>query len=123
MDKEKILDAIAQMNVMELVDLISAIEDKFGVSAASAVPVAAPPVAASEDVVDEKSEFDVVLQAAGGKKINVIKVVRAVTGLGLKEAKEKVDSAPSVIKEAASKEDAEKLKQELEEAGASVELK
>lgn len=125
MDKDKILDAISNMSVMELVDLIAAIEEKFGVSAASAVAVAAAPVAGGGDAVaaEEKDEFDVVLQAVGDKKINVIKVVRAATGLGLKEAKDMVDGAPATIKEAVSKEDAEKMKRELEEAGATVELK
>jgi large subunit ribosomal protein L7/L12 len=124
MSKEDILNAIAEMSVMEIVELIEAMEEKFGVTAAAAV--AAAPVAAGGDAggaAEEKTEFDVVLTAAGDKKVNVIKVVRAVTGLGLKEAKGLVDGAPSPIKEGASKEEAEDIKKQLEEAGGSVELK
>ena len=124
MSKEDILNAIAEMSVMEIVELIEAMEEKFGVTAAAAV--AAAPVAAAGDAgaaAEEKTEFDVVLTAAGDKKVNVIKVVRAVTGLGLKEAKGLVDGAPSPIKEGASKEEAEDIKKQLEEAGGSVELK
>ena len=120
--KEDILNAIAEMSVMDIVDLISAMEEKFGVTAASAVaaaPVAAGPVAAAE----EQTEFDVVLTDAGANKVAVIKVVRAVTGLGLKEAKEAVDGAPSTLKEGVAKEEAEKIKAELEGAGAKAELK
>ncbi len=124
MSKEDILNAIAEMSVMEIVELIEAMEEKFGVTAAAAV--AAAPVAAGADAgaaAEEKTDFDVVLTAAGEKKVNVIKVVRAVTGLGLKEAKGLVDGAPSPIKEGASKEEAEDIKKQLEEAGGSVELK
>jgi large subunit ribosomal protein L7/L12 len=112
------------MSVMEVVELISAMEDKFGVTAAAAV-AAAPVAAAGGDAsaAVEQTEFDVILTAAGDKKVNVIKVVRAVTGLGLKEAKAVVDGAPSPVKEGASKEEAEDIKKQLEEAGGSVELK
>lgn len=120
LSKEDILNAIAEMSVMDVVELVSAMEEKFGVSAAAAV--AAGP-AGDAAAVEEKDEFDVVLTAAGDKKVNVIKVVRGATGLGLKEAKGMVDDAPSTIKEAASKDEAEALKKELEEAGATVELK
>jgi len=122
LSKDEILDAIAEMSVMDVVALVEAMEEKFGVSAAAAVAVAAGP-AGEEAVVEEKTEFDVLLTAIGDKKVNVIKVVRGITGLGLKEAKELVDSAPSTIKEALGKDDAEKAKAELEEAGASVDLK
>jgi len=125
MSKDEILEAIASMSVMEVVELIDAMEEKFGVTAAAAV--AAAPAAAGGDAAggaaEEQTEFDVVLTAAGEKKVNVIKVVRAVTGLGLKEAKGLVDGAPSPIKEGASKEEAEDIKKQLEEAGGSVELK
>ena len=124
LSKDDILNAIAEMSVMEVVELIEAMEEKFGVTAAAAV--AAAPVAAGGDAggaAEEKTEFDVVLTAAGDKKVNVIKVVRAVTGLGLKEAKGLVDGAPSPIKEGASKEEAEDIKKQLEEAGGSAELK
>ncbi len=120
--KEDILDTIANMSVMDVVDLISDMEEKFGVTAAAAV--AAAPVAAGEAVaVEEKEDFDVVLTSFGANKVSVIKVVRAITGLGLKEAKEMVEGTPSTIKEAAPKADAEDVKKQLEEAGASVELK
>ena len=125
MSKEDILNAIAEMSVMEVVELIDAMEEKFGVTAAAAV-AAAPAAAAGGDAggaAAEQTEFDVVLTAAGEKKVNVIKVVRAVTGLGLKEAKGLVDGAPSPIKEGASKEEAEDVKKQLEEAGGSAELK
>ena len=125
LSKDDILNAIAEMSVMDVVELVSAMEEKFGVSAAAAV-VAGPAGDAGGDAgaaAEEKSDFDVVLTSAGDKKVNVIKVVRAATGLGLKEAKEMVDGAPSTIKEGASKDDAEALKKELEEAGATVELK
>jgi len=124
MSKEDILNAIAEMSVMEIVELIEAMEEKFGVTAAAAV--AAAPAAAAGDAggaAEEKTEFDVVLTAAGEKKVNVIKVVRAVTGLGLKEAKGLVDGAPSPIKEGASKDEAEDIKKQLEEAGGSAEVK
>lgn len=124
LSKDDILNAIAEMSVMEVVELIEAMEEKFGVTAAAAV-AAAPAAAAGEAgaAAAEQTEFDVVLTSAGEKKVNVIKAVRALTGLGLKEAKEMVDGAPSTVKEAASKEDAEEAKKQLEEAGASVELK
>jgi large subunit ribosomal protein L7/L12 len=124
LSKDDILNAIADMSVMEIVELIEAMEEKFGVTAAAAV--AAAPAAAAGDAggaAEEKTEFDVVLTSAGDKKVNVIKVVRAVTGLGLKEAKGLVDGAPSPIKEGASKEEAEDIKKQLEEAGGSAELK
>jgi large subunit ribosomal protein L7/L12 len=120
LSKDDILNAIAEMSVMDVVELVSAMEEKFGVSAAAAV-VAGP--AAAADAAEEKTEFDVVLASAGEKKVNVIKVVRGATGLGLKEAKEMVDGAPATIKEGASKDEAEALKKELEEAGATVEIK
>ena len=123
LSKDDILNAIAEMSVMEVVELVEAMEEKFNVSAAAAV-AAAPAAAGGEAAAaEEQTEFDVVLTGAGEKKVNVIKAVRELTGLGLKEAKEMVDSAPSTIKEAASKDDAEEAKKKLEEAGASVELK
>ena len=124
LSKEEVLDAIAEMSVMDVVQLVEAMEEKFGVSAAAAV--AAAPAAATSDAaapVEEKDEFDIVLAGAGDKKVNVIKAVRSITGLGLKEAKEMVDGAPSTIKEAAPKAEAEEAKKALEEAGATVELK
>lgn len=125
LSKEEILDAIAEMSVMDVVELVSAMEEKFGVSAQAAVAVAAGPAAGGDagEAAAEKTEFDVVLSAVGDKKVNVIKAVRAITGLGLKEAKDLVDGAPSPIKEGASKEEAEEAKAALEEAGAQVELK
>ncbi|EAS45925.1 ribosomal protein L7/L12 [marine gamma proteobacterium HTCC2207] len=123
LSQEDILNAIAEMSVMDVVELVSAMEEKFGVSAQAAVAVAAGPAAGGEAAAEEKTDFDVVLAAVGEKKVNVIKAVRAITGLGLKEAKELVDGAPSTIKEAASKDDAEEAKKALEEAGATVELK
>lgn len=122
MTKEEIMQAIEEMTVLELSELVKAMEEKFGVSAAAPVAVAAAPVAGAA-AAEEKTEFDVILASAGDKKINVIKVVREVTGLGLKEAKALVDGAPAPVKEGASKEDAEALKAKLEEAGATVELK
>ncbi len=122
--KEDILETISEMSVMEVVDLISAMEEKFGVSAAAAV--AAAPAAGGDaggEAAAEKDEFDVVMSSFGGNKVAVIKVVRAVTGLGLKEAKEMVEGAPSTVKEAAAKDEAEDIKKQLEEAGAAVELK
>jgi large subunit ribosomal protein L7/L12 len=122
--KEDILETISNMTVMEVVDLISAMEEKFGVSAAAAV--AAAPVAAGGGeaaAAEEKTEFDVVMTSFGANKVGVIKVVRGITGLGLKEAKDMVEGAPSTVKEAASKSEAEDIKKQLEEAGASVELK
>jgi large subunit ribosomal protein L7/L12 len=121
--KEDILDTISNMSVMEVVDLIEAMEEKFGVSAAAAVAAAPAAAAGGGEAAAEKDEFDVVMTSFGDNKVGVIKAVRAITGLGLKEAKEMVEGAPSTIKEAASKDEAEKLKKELEEAGASVELK
>ena len=123
LSKEEILDAIAEMSVMDVVELVSAMEEKFGVSAAAAVAVAAAPGAGEAAAVEEQTEFDVVLSSIGEKKVNVIKAVRSITGLGLKEAKDMVDGAPATIKEAVSKEDAEAAKTQLEEAGAVVELK
>jgi len=120
--KDDILDAIANMTVMEVVELISAMEEKFGVSAAAAV--AAAPVAAAEAApVEEQTEFDVVLTSFGANKVAVIKAVRSVTGLGLKEAKDAVEGAPTTIKEAASKQEAETIKKLMEDAGGTVEVK
>ena len=124
LSREEVLEAIAEMSVMDVVQLVEAMEEKFGVSAAAAV-AAAPVAAAGGDAApaEEKDEFDIVLTAAGDKKVNVIKAVRGITGLGLKEAKEMVDGAPSTLKEAAPKVEAEEAKKALEEAGATVELK
>jgi len=121
--KEEILDAIANMTVMDVVDLISAMEEKFGVTAAAAVAVAAGPAAAAAPVEEEKTEFDVILTGAGAQKVNVIKVVRALTGLGLKEAKDAVEGTPTTIKEGVSKDEAASVKKQLEEAGATAEVK
>ncbi|MCP3906611.1 MAG: 50S ribosomal protein L7/L12 [Oceanicoccus sp.] len=121
LSQEDIINAVAEMSVTDVVALIEAMEEKFGVSAAAAV--AAGPAGDAGGAAEEKTEFDVVLTATGDKKVNVIKAVRAITGLGLKEAKGMVDGAPSTVKEAASKEDAEEAKKQLEEAGASAELK
>ena len=124
LSKDEILDAIAEMSVMDLVDLISAIEEKFGVSAAAPVAVAA---AAGGDAggaaAEEKTEFDVVMTSFGDNKVGVIKAVRAITGLGLKEAKGMVEGCPSSVKEGVSKDEAEDVKKQLEEAGAAVEVK
>ena len=120
--KDDILESISNMTVMEVVDLISQMEEKFGVTAAAAV-AAAPVAADSGDAAAEKTEFDVSLADMGSNKVAVIKAVRAITGLGLKEAKDKVESAPCVLKEGASKEEADDFKKQLEEAGATVELK
>jgi len=124
--KEDILETLSNMTVMEVVDLIAAMEEKFGVSAAAAV-AAAPAAAAAGDAgagaAAEKDEFDVVLTGFGDKKVGVIKAVRAITGLGLKEAKDLVESAPTSVKEGASKNEAEELKKQLEEAGGTVEIK
>ncbi len=120
--KAEILDAIAGMTVLELSELIKEMEEKFGVSAAAAVAVAAP-AAAAAPAAEEKTEFDVILTAAGDNKVNVIKVVRTITSLGLKEAKDLVDGAPKPVKEGVSKADAESIKKQLEEAGAKVEVK
>ena len=118
--KEDILNTISNMSVMEVVELISAMEEKFGVSAAA---VAAAPVAAAAAVVEEKTEFDVVLTGFGENKVNVIKVVRAITGLGLKEAKDLVEGVPSPVKEGINKAEAEDIKKQLVEAGATVDIK
>ena len=123
---EKIVDELSNLTVMEAAELSKALEEKWGVSAAAAVAVAAPGAAASDaggDAAAEKSEFDVILTAAGDKKINVIKEIRTITGLGLKEAKDLVEAAPKPVKEGASKDEAEEIKKKLEEAGASVEVK
>lgn len=117
---QEIIDALKELSVMELNELVTACEEEFGVSAAAGVMVAAGPAAAAEE---EKTEFDVELTDAGAQKIKVIKVVREITGLGLKEAKDLVESAPKVLKEAASKEEAENLKKQLEEVGAKITLK
>ena len=119
--KDDILEAVANMTVMEVVELIEAMEEKFGVTAA--VAVAAGPAGAGAAAVEEKTEFNVVMTSFGDNKVNVIKAVRGITGLGLKEAKDLVEGAPSTVKEGVSKDEAEKMKKELEEAGAKVELK
>lgn len=122
--KDDILESIASMSVMEVVELIEAMEEKFGVSAAAAVAVAAGPAAGGDaGAAAEKDEFDVVMTSFGDNKVAVIKAVRAITGLGLKEAKEMVEGAPATVKEAAAKAEAEDIKKQLEEAGAQVELK
>ncbi len=124
MSKDEILEAIASMSVMEVVELIEAMEEKFGVSAAAAVAVAAPGAGGEGGgAAEEKTEFDVVLTGFGDNKVAVIKAVRGLTGLGLKEAKEAVEGAPTTVKEGVSKEEAEEAKKTLEEAGASVEVK
>ena len=124
---EKMMDEIKGMTVLELNELVKALEDEFGVSAAAAAPVmmagAAPGAAAGGEAAEEKTEFDVILNSIGDKKINVIKVVREVTSLGLKEAKELVESAPAKVKEGVNKEEAEEVKKKFEEAGAQVEIK
>jgi large subunit ribosomal protein L7/L12 len=123
--KEEILDTIANMTVMDVVELIEAMEEKFGVSAAAPVAAMAAPAAGAEAgaAAEEKTEFDVVLTSFGSNKVQVIKAVRSITGLGLKEAKDLVEGVPSPLKEGVSKEEAEDLKKQLEEAGASVEVK
>ena len=122
--KDELIEAIGNMTVLELSELVSAMEEKFGVSAAAPVAVAAAPAAGgAAEAAEEKTEFDVVLEAAGGEKIKVIKVVREVTGLGLKEAKDLVEGAPKPVKEGVSKDEAEELKKKLEEVGAKVALK
>lgn len=118
----KLIEDVKSLTVLELSELVKALEEEFGVSAAAPVAVAAAPVAAAA-AAEEKTEFDVVLKAAGAEKIKVIKVVREITGLGLKEAKELVDNAPKTIKEAVSKDDAESMKAKLAEVGAEVEVK
>ena len=122
MTNEQIVDAIAAKSLMEVMDLVKAIEDKFGVTAAAPVMMAGP-AAGPAAPAEEQTEFTIVLKSAGDKKVEVIKAVRAITGLGLKEAKDLVEGAPKDVKEAVSKEDAEKFKKELEAAGATVELK
>jgi large subunit ribosomal protein L7/L12 len=122
--KEEILDAIAQMSLIDITELVKMMEDKFGVSAAAPVAVAAVAGgAAAAPAAEEKTEFTVVLKSAGEKKVEVIKAVRAITGLGLKEAKDLVESAPATVKDAVSKDDSAKFKKELEAAGAAVEIK
>ena len=122
--KEDVLEAISQMSVMDLVELISEMEEKFGVTAAAPVVAAAAPVAGdSAEAAEEQSEFEVILSAAGENKIASIKAVRAITGLGLKDAKDLVEGAPKSLKDSVSKDEAEEMKKQLEEAGASVELK
>lgn len=120
-NKDQILEAIAKMSIMDVVELVKAMEEKFGVSAAAAVAVSAAPVAAS--AVEEKTSFAVVMTSFGANKINVIKVIREITGLGLKEAKDMVEAVPSNVKEGVSKDDAAAIKKKLEEAGATVEIK
>jgi len=126
MNREEVLDAVAEMSVLELSELIKDMEEKFGVSASAAVAVAAPAVGgagADAGAEEEKTEFDAVLSSFGDKKVAVIKVVRAITGLGLKEAKDLVESAPSAVKEGVNKDEAEEIKKQIEEAGGSVEVK
>jgi large subunit ribosomal protein L7/L12 len=123
LNKDQILDAVAAMSVLDLSELIKAMEDKFGVSAAAAAVAVAAPAAGAAPAAEAKTEFNVILVAAGEKKVEVIKAVRAVTSLGLKEAKDLVESAPATVKDGANKEEAEKMKKELEAAGAKVELK
>ncbi|MCM0033731.1 MAG: 50S ribosomal protein L7/L12 [Sphingomonadales bacterium 32-65-25] len=122
-DLNSIVEQLSALTVLEAADLAKMLEEKWGVSAAAAVAVAAGPAAAAAPAAEEQTEFDVILTGDGGKKINVIKEVRAITGLGLTEAKTLVESAPKAVKEAVSKADAEKIKKQLEEAGATVELK
>jgi large subunit ribosomal protein L7/L12 len=121
--KEEILDAIAGMSLIDITDLVKMMEDKFGVSAAAPVAMAAGPAAAAAPAAEEQTEFNVILAEIGANKVNVIKAVRAITGLGLKEAKDLVESAPAAIKEAVSKDEAAKFRKELEEAGAKVDVK
>lgn len=121
--KEQVVEFIENMTVLEMSEFVKELEEKFGVSAAAPVAVAAAPAAGDAGAAEEKSEFDVVLASFGDKKINVIKAVRAITGLGLKEAKEMVDGVPSTVKEGVSKDEAADVQKQLEEAGASVELK
>ncbi len=123
LSKDDILNAIAAMSVMEVVELVKAMEEKFGVTAAAAMMAAPAAAVAAAPEVEEQTEFTVILAAAGEKKVNVIKAVRTVTSLGLKEAKDLVDGAPQVVKEGISKDEAAEIKKQLEEAGATVELK
>lgn len=120
---EELIEELSNKPIMEIVDLVKALEDKWGVSAAAPVAIAAAAGAGDAEAAEEQTEFDVVLKSFGEKKVAVIKVVRAITGLGLKEAKDLVERAPTTVKEATSKDDAEDLKKQLEEAGASVEIK
>ena len=121
--KDEILDTISNMTVMEVVDLIEAMEEKFGVSAAAVAVAAGPAAAAETAAVEEQTEFDVILASFGENKVGVIKAIRGITGLGLKEAKDMVEGAPSTVKEGVSKQEAEDVKKQLEDAGAKVELK
>lgn len=123
LSNEQIIEAIAGKSLVEVMELVKALEEKFGVSAAAPVAMAAGPAAGPAAAVEEQTEFSVGLKAAGEKKVEVIKVVRAITGLGLKEAKDLVESAPAVVKDAVSKDDAAKIKKDLEAAGATVEIK
>jgi large subunit ribosomal protein L7/L12 len=123
LNKEQILDAVAAMSVLDLSELIKAMEEKFGVSAAAAAVAVAAPAAGAATAAEAQTEFNVILASTGDKKVEVIKAVRAVTSLGLKEAKDLVESAPATVKEGVNKEEAEKMKKELEAAGAKVELK
>ena len=123
LSKVEIIDAVADLSVLELSELIKDMEEKFGVSAATAVAVAGPAAADEASASEEKTEFDVILASFGEKKVGVIKTVRAMTGLGLKEAKDLVESAPAAVKEGVSKEESEEMKKQLEEVGATVELK
>ncbi len=121
--KQDILEAISNMSVMDVVDLIKQMEDKFGVSAAAAVAVAAPAGGGGAAAAEEQTEFTVIMKTFGENKVNVIKVIRGITGLGLKEAKDLVEAVPAVVKEGVSKDEAAKIKKELAEAGAEVEIK
>lgn len=124
LSNDEILDSISEKSLVEVMDLVKAMEEKFGVSAAAPVAMAAGPAAGGDAAAaEEQTEFDVVLASIGSNKVSVIKAVRAITGLGLKEAKDMVEGAPTTVKEAASKDDADKFKKDLEEAGATVELK
>ncbi|NQZ20239.1 MAG: 50S ribosomal protein L7/L12 [Bdellovibrionales bacterium] len=123
LNKDEVIDFLSNMSVMEIADLVSELEEKWGVSAAAPVAVAAAGGGAGGAAAEEKTEFDVILASAGDKKINVIKEVRTITGLGLKEAKDLVEGAPKPVKEGASKEEADKIKEALEKAGAKVEIK
>ena len=123
LSRVEIIDAVAELSVLELSELIKDMEEKFGVSAAAAVAVAGPAAAAEAGGAEEKTDFDVILASFGEKKVGVIKVVRAITGLGLKEAKDLVEAAPSAVKEGVTKEESEEMKKQLEEAGATVEVK
>ncbi|MDH3377107.1 MAG: 50S ribosomal protein L7/L12 [Gammaproteobacteria bacterium] len=123
LSRQEIIDAVAEMSVLDLSELITEMEDKFGVTASAAIAVAGPAAAGSEPAAEEKTEFDVILGSFGEKKVGVIKTVRALTGLGLKEAKDLVEAVPSPIKEGISKDEAEDMRKQLEEAGATVELR